>query len=93
MKALLYEFRAVVRRHGAAGARRDLPIVLENFEGYEEAPVGEHLDTYRQIVEKLEAMQSTIASASDDDVKAAVEEIGTLADSLPGEADPEPSVE
>lgn len=93
-KAMLYEFRAIVRKRGTAGAKAELPILLENFEGYEETPVGDHLDTYTQIVEKLKSLETMLAgSASDEEVKAVIEEVGKLADTLPGEANENPTVE
>jgi hypothetical protein len=93
-KAILYEFRAKVRKHGVSGARRELPNMLETFESYEAAPVGNHGDTYKQIYEKLQALETTLAGApTDEQVKQAAEEIGTLADKLPGKANENPQVE
>jgi hypothetical protein len=93
-KAILYEFRAKIRKHGVAGARQELPNMLESFESYEAAPVGNHGDTYKQIYEKLQALETTLAgSPTDEQVKQAAEEIGTLADKLPGKADENPQVE
>lgn len=93
-KGMLYEFRAKVRKHGVEGARQELPILLENFENYEQAPVGQDLDLYKQINDKLMAFQTTLGGSPDNDaVVQAVEEIGVLADLLPGEAEENPQVE
>lgn len=94
IKALLYDFRAKVRKYGAAGAKKELPAVLEGFQDYEKQPVGKHLDTYRQIAEKLKALDTTLAgSPSKDAVVKTADEIGSLADKLPGKANPNPQVE
>ncbi|MGH7127323.1 MAG: hypothetical protein ACREIV_02050 [Planctomycetaceae bacterium] len=94
VKASLYEFRAKVRKHGAEGARQELPTLIESFEGYEDQPVGEHLETYTQIDAKLKELDSMLAgSPTKEQVVAVAEEIGTLADKLPGKADENPSVE
>jgi hypothetical protein len=93
-KALLYEFRAKVRKYGATAAKKELPTLLESFQDYEKQPVGKHLDTYRQIVEKLKALETALAaSPTKDAVVKAADEIGALADKLPGKANPNPQVE
>lgn len=92
-KALLYEFRAKVRKRGVEGAKRELPQVLEGFEGYEKRSLGEHTATYKEIVEKLKALEGSLGSANRDAVIKAADEIGTLADKLPGTANPNPEVE
>jgi hypothetical protein len=93
-KAQLYEFRAKVRKRGAAAAKQDLPDLLDGLKGYERQPVGQYKETYKQIVEKLEALQGTLGgSPSKDAVVKVAEEIGVLADKLPGKADANPQVE
>lgn len=93
-KAVLYEFRAKVRKHGAKGAREELPIVLENFEAYPQIAGAEQKEIYQEIWDKLKSMEATIAgSTSNDEVVKQAEEIGTLADKLPGKADEDPVVE
>jgi hypothetical protein len=89
IKNVLYEFRARVRKRGITAVKQDLPIVLESFGGYESQPLGDHAATYKEIFEKLKAMESI--SNRDAAVKA-VEEIGTLADKLPGNANPNPVI-
>ena len=89
VKATLYEFRAKVRKHGVEAARQEAPALLESLEGYEKRKLGEHDGTYKQIVEKLKALES---SGGGDAAKVA-EEIGALADKLPGTANPDPEVE
>ena len=92
-KALLYEFRAKARKRGVDAAKQDLPQVLESFDGYEQRKLGEHAATYKEIVEKLKALQGTLGSANRDAVIKAADEIGVLADKLPGKANPNPEVE
>lgn len=93
-KALLYEFRARVRSGGAAAAKGALPELLENFEAYTHLPANEHGDTYTQIFEKLKSLDGVLAgSPSKEAVVEVAEEIGKLADTLPGQADDNPRVE
>lgn len=92
-KALLYEFRAKVRKRGVEAARQELPQVLESFEGYERRKLGDSAAMYKEIVEKLKAMESSLGSASREAAVQAADEIGVLADKLPGTANPNPEVE
>lgn len=92
-KALLYEFRAKVRRHGAVAAKQELPQLLESFDGYEQRDLGSDAATYKEIVDKLKALEGSVGSASRDAAIKAVDEIGALADKLPGKANPNPEVE
>jgi hypothetical protein len=93
-KAMIYEFRAKVRKRGASAAKQELPQLLEGLQDYERQPVGQHKDTYKQIVEKIRELQTTLAgSPSKEAVVKAAEEIGALADKLPGKAEPNPQVE
>ena len=92
-KALLYEFRAKVKKRGAEAAKQELPQLLESFEGYEQRELGGDAATYKEIVDKLKAMEAPAASGDRNAVVKATEEIGTLADMLPGTADPNPEVE
>jgi hypothetical protein len=93
-KAMLYEFRAKVRKRGVAAAKADLPDLLSSFENYEKLKLGEHKETYKQIHEKLKALEGLLAgSPTKEAVTKAVDEIGTLADKLPGKANESPSVE
>ena len=93
-KADIYEFRAKVRKRGVAAAKQDLPDLLASLEGYERLKLGEHKETYKQIVEKLKALQGQLAgSPSKEAVVKAVDEIGALADKLPGKANENPTVE
>jgi len=93
-KAMIYEFRAKVRKRGVAAAKADLPDVLPSFEYYEKLKLGEHKETYKQIYEKLKALEGMLAgSPTKEAVTQAVDEIGKLADKLPGKANENPSVE
>jgi hypothetical protein len=92
-KALLYEFRAKVRKRGVEAARQELPQVLESFQGVERRKLPDSMATYKEIVEKLKALEGSLGSASREVVVKAADEIGALADKLPGEANPNPEVE
>jgi hypothetical protein len=90
IKNVLYEFRAKVRKRGVTVVKQELPIVLESFDGYESQPLGDHAARYKEIFDKLKAMESV--NSRDAAIKAA-NEIGTLADALPGKANPNPTVD
>ena len=93
-KADIYVFRANVRRRGISAAKQELPDLLSSVEGYEKLKLGEHKETYKQIVEKLKALEGLLAgSPSKDAVVKAVDEIGTIAAKLPGTANENPVVE
>ena len=93
-KAQIYEFRAKVKKHGVAAAKANLPDLLASLENYEKLKLGEHKETYKQIVEKLKALQSELAgSPTKESVNKAVDELGALADKLPGQANQNPAVE
>ena len=93
-KGLIYEFRAKVRKRGVLAARQEMPSLLESFKDYEKQPVGKHKETYREIAEKLKALDSTLtAKPTKEAVVKAADEIGTLADKLPGKANPNPQVD
>ena len=94
-KADLYQFRARVKKRGVAAAKQDLPDLLETLSSYERLKVGkEYKDTMKQIVDRLTALQTELnGSPTKESVVKAAEEVGTLADKLPGKADPNPQVE
>ena len=93
-KAEIYQFRARVRKGGVNAAKQDLPDLIASLENYEKLKLGEHKETYKQIFEKLKALEGTLGgSANKDAVVKAVDEIGTLADKLPGKANANPTVE
>ena len=94
-KAQIYEFRAKVKKRGVSAAKADLPDLIEGLEGYEKLKVSkDYKDTMKQIVDKLRALQSELgSSATKESVTKAVDEIGALADKLPGQAIQNPSVE
>jgi len=90
----LYEFRAKVKKRGVPAAKQDLPDLLAGLENYEKFKLGEHKETYKQIVDKLKAMQADLAgSPSKESVSKVADEIGALADKLPGKAPANPTVE
>lgn len=93
-KMRLYEFRANVRKRGVSAAKQDVGELAETFEAYQKLKLGEHQETYKQIAEKFKALQASLASSpTKDAVVKAAEEIGTLADKLPGQVNPNPQVE
>lgn len=93
-KMALYEFRAKVRKRGASAAKQDVGDLAETFEAYQKLKLGEHQETYKQIAEKLKALQASLAaSPSKDAVVKAADEIGALADKLPGAVNANPQVE
>ena len=56
--------------------------------------LGAHKETYKQIYEKLKALEGTLAgSPTKEAVVKVVDDIGALADKLPGKANENPSVE
>jgi hypothetical protein len=94
IKGQLYVFRAKVRKRGAEAAKQDLPDLLEGVATYEQRRITKDKDVYKEIVEKLKALQTKLAgSASKEEVVKAADEVGALADKLPGKADANPSVE
>jgi hypothetical protein len=93
VKASLYEFRAKVRKRGVDAAKQEVPTLLESLEGYEKRELGASEPTYKEIVDKLKALQGSLGSANREAVVKAADEIGALADKLPGTADPNPVVE
>ena len=93
IKTSVYELRAKVRKRGANAVKQDLPDLIEILTAYERLKLGEHQETYKQINDKLKALQGTAASATKDAAIKAAEEIGTLADKLPGKANQDPKVE
>ena len=93
IKASVYELQAKVRKRGVAAVKQDLPDLIEILTAYERLKLGEHQDTYKQINEKLKALQASAASATKDSAIKAADEIGALADKLPGKAEKKPVVE
>ena len=93
-KAQIYEFRAKVKKRGVAAAKADVPELLSSLEHYEKLKLGEHKETYKQIVDKLKAMQTELAgSPTKEQLTKSADELAALADKLPGEAKKEPTVE
>jgi hypothetical protein len=93
LKVSLYEFRAKVRKHGVTAAQQEVPALLEGLEGYEKRELGAHAATVKEIADKLKALEGSLGSANRDAAVKAADEIGALADKLPGTADPNPEVE
>jgi hypothetical protein len=93
IKASLYEFRAKVKKRGVEAAKQEVPALLESLEGYEKRELGDLEPTYKEIYDKLKALEGSLGSANREAVIKAADEIGALADKLPGTADPNPTVE
>jgi hypothetical protein len=93
-KADLYDFCAKVKKRGANAAKQELPDFLASMEAHEKLKLGAHQETYKQIVEKLKALQGLIGgSPAKPALDAAIEELKKIADKLPGNANPNPQVE
>jgi hypothetical protein len=93
-KNALYEFRAKVQKRGVAAAKQDLPDLLENIQAHEKLKLGAHNATYKELAEKLKALQGELGgSPSKDAVLKKIDEICTVAEKLPGTANKEPTVE
>ena len=93
-KKELHEFRAKVKKRGVSAAKQDLPDLIASLENYEKFKLGAHKETYKQIVEKLKAMQADLAgSPTRESVTKFADELGALADKLPGTANANPTVE
>jgi hypothetical protein len=93
-KNAVYEFRAKVKKRGVAAAKQDLPDLLENIQAHEKLKLGAHNATYKELADKLKALQSDLGgSPTKESVTKAVDEICTIAEKLPGEANANPNVE
>jgi hypothetical protein len=93
-KATLYEFRAKVRKRGVAAAKQEVPDLVATFEAYQKLKLGEHQETYKQILEKLKELQGMLAgSPTKEAVTKAADEVGALAAKLPGTVNENPQVE
>ncbi len=93
-KNALYEFRAKVKKRGVNAAKQDLPDLLENIQAHEKLKLGAHNATYKELAEKLQALQAQLSSSANKDaVLKSIDEICTIGEKLPGEANKEPVVE
>jgi hypothetical protein len=92
-KSALYEFRAKVRKRGAAAVKQDLPDLIENVQAHEKLKLGPHNATYKELAEKLKAVQAEAGSGSKDSILKKVDEAVAVAEKLPGKANDNPSVE
>jgi len=93
-KTALYEFKAKVQKRGVNAAKQDLPDLLENIQAHEKLKLGEHNATYKELAEKLKALQGDLGgSPSKDALVKKIDEICTIAEKLPGTANKEPTVE
>ena len=93
-KNAIYAFRAKVKKHGVAAAKQDLPDLLENIEAHQKLKLGQHNATYKELAEKLKALQGELGgSLSKEALIKKLDEICTVAEKLPGQANKEPTVE
>jgi hypothetical protein len=94
VKSLLYEFRAKVRKRGVAAAKKEIPLVLENLQGYEQQPLGEHLETMKKIEQMLKDTEKKLAgSMTKEEAVDAANTVAELGSKLPGKANENPRVE
>lgn len=91
-KNALYEFRAKVRKRGANAAKQDLPDLMENIQAHEKLKLGQHSATYKELAEKLKAVQAELGGSKDAILKK-VDEAVAVAEKLPGQANDNPVVE
>ncbi len=92
-KNAVYELRAKVARRGAAAAKQDLPDLIENVQAHEKLKLGPHNATYKELAEKLKAVQSEVGGGSKDAILKKVDEAVAVAEKLPGKANEKPLVE
>lgn len=92
-KSLLYEFRAKVKKRGVAAAKQDLPDLLEHVEAHEKLKLGPHNATYKEIADKLKALQAELGSGTKESVSKSIDDICAVAAKLPGNATENPTVE
>jgi hypothetical protein len=92
IKAPLYEVRARAKKRGPAAVKQELTDLIEILEATEKRKdVGQPFkDTCKQIVEKLKSLQG---AANKEAGNKTADEIGALADKLPGKADQNPTVD
>jgi len=92
-KNAIYEFRAKVRKRGGAAAKQDLPELIESVQAHEKLKLGPHNATYKELAEKLKAVQAEAGSGSKDAILKKVDEAVAVAEKLPGKANDNPNVE
>ena len=93
-KNAIYAFRARVKKNGVNAAKQDLPDLLENIEAHQKLKLGEHVATYKELGDKLKALQGELSgSPSKDAVLKSIDDICAVAEKLPGQANKEPTVE
>ena len=94
VKSLLFEFRAKVRKRGVAAAKKEVPLVLENLQGYEQQPLGEHLETLKKIESTLKDLEQRAGGKmTKEEAVSSADMVGELAAKLPGKANENPRVE
>ena len=93
VKNLLYEFRAKVRKRGIPAAKKEIPMVLENLQGYEQQPLGQNLETMKKIEQILKDTEKKLGSMKKEEVVDAANTVADLGSKLPGKAIENPRVE
>jgi hypothetical protein len=94
VKNMLYELKAKVRKRGVAAAKKEIPLVLENLQGYEQQPIGEHLETMKKIEQILKDTEKKLAGQmSKEEAVSAADTVADLGAKLPGKANENPRVE
>lgn len=94
VKNMLYELRAKVRKRGVPAAKKEIPLVLENLQGYEQQPLGQNLETMKKIEQILKDTEKKLGgSVTKEEVVDAANTVADLGSKLPGKANENPRVE
>ncbi len=84
VKALVADLAQSYKQAGLDGLKSGIEGAVENMEAYEENPVGEHEETYKQIAEGVQSLQQLLqGSPKKSEVEAKLKELQSLADKLP----------
>jgi DNA repair exonuclease SbcCD ATPase subunit len=85
IKTQVYTLDQTVRRNPAS-AKEQASLLLEELEVYEQQPVGQHKETYAQLLQKCKELAQNPGSSNQ--VLQKLNEMKALADKLPGEVTP-----
>jgi hypothetical protein len=93
-KDSIYEFRAKVKKRGVPAAKQELPELISVIEAYSNLKLGEHTQTFKDLLAKLKELETLLAGTpSKDAVVKVVEEAAAIVGKLPGTANENPVVE
>ena len=86
-KAAVLELQSMAKRN-MRDAKEEIAVLAENFESYEQEPLGENKATYDAIVTGIGELKDMMSgSASKQQILEKVDELAVLANELPGGAD------